>query len=103
QLDDARRRRRHVERRRFGRAPGVQLYAAGRGQQPAGRRQEPQRPASRTPDLMKSATNHACGSKILNVVPAPGVDCTSISPSCIWTVRYTIDKPMPLPFSLVVK
>jgi len=36
-------------------------------------------------------------------VPDPGVDCTSISPSCICTVRYTIERPIPLPLSLVVK
>ena len=46
---------------------------------------------------------HACGNSTRNVVPAPGVDCTSISPSCICTVRYTIERPMPLPFSFVVK
>ena len=32
--------------------------------------------------------------------PRPGVDCTSISPSCSCTVRYTIDRPMPLPSCL---
>ena len=42
------------------------------------------------------------GSRMRNVVPVPGVDCTSISPSCSCTVRYTIDRPMPLP-SFVVK
>ena len=33
----------------------------------------------------------------------PGVDWTSTSPSWSWTMRNTIDRPMPLPFSLVVK
>ena len=47
--------------------------------------------------------SYACGSRSLNVVPAPGVDCTSISPSCIWTVRYTMDSPIPLPLTFVVK
>ncbi len=47
--------------------------------------------------------HYACGSSTRNVVPAPGVDCTSISPSCICTVRYTIERPIPLPFGLVVK
>ena len=34
-----------------------------------------------------ASSSHACGSSSRNVVPAPGVDCTSISPSCICTVR----------------
>ncbi len=45
----------------------------------------------------------ACGNRMRNVVPVPGVDCTSISPSCSWMVRNTIDSPMPLPPDLVVK
>lgn len=45
----------------------------------------------------------ACGSRIRNVVPVPGVDCTSISPSWSCTVRNTIDSPMPLPPAFVVK
>ena len=36
-------------------------------------------------------------------MPRPGVDCTSISPSCSCTVRKTSDSPMPLPCALVVK
>ena len=45
----------------------------------------------------------ACGNRMRIVVPVPGVDCTSISPSCSWMVRNTIDSPMPLPPDLVVK
>ena len=45
----------------------------------------------------------ACGKNSVNLVPPPGVDCTSTSPSCSWTMRKTIERPMPLPFSLVVK
>ena len=31
--------------------------------------------------------SQACGKNTRNVVPPPGVDCTSMSPSCICTVR----------------
>ena len=46
---------------------------------------------------------YACGNRSRNLVPCPGVDCTSTSPSWSWTMRNTIESPMPLPFSLVVK
>ena len=45
----------------------------------------------------------ACGNSMRKVVPVPGVDCTSTSPSCNWMVRNTIDSPMPLPPAFVVK
>ena len=63
------------------------------------RRAEPAPPAQRgdvggqEETLRRSAQGHhevtgdyACGSRTRNVVPDPGVDCTSISPSCICTV-----------------
>lgn len=44
----------------------------------------------------------AAGSRRRNDVPRPTVDSTSTSPPCSCTIRYTIDKPMPLPSLLVV-
>ena len=32
-----------------------------------------------------------------NTVPRPSDDCTSISPSCTGRIRYTIDRPSPVP------
>ena len=52
-----------------------------------------------TPDPDQAAR----GSEMVKVVPAPGVDSTSMSPLWSWTVRNTIDRPMPLPPRLVVK
>ena len=45
----------------------------------------------------------ALGILITNVVPLPGMDSTSMSPLCNCTVRYTSDRPMPVPVCLVVK
>ncbi len=39
------------------------------------------------PESLAVERHHACGRRTRNVVPLPGVDCTSISPSCICTVR----------------
>src|SRR5262249_1009950 len=36
------------------------------------------------------------------VVPLPTVESMSIRPSCIWTIRYTSDSPIPEPPGLVV-
>jgi len=44
-----------------------------------------------------SQNSLARGNSIRNVVPLPGVDCTSSSPSCIWMMRYTIERPIPVP------
>ena len=45
----------------------------------------------------------ACLKRNPEVVPRPGIDCTSISPLWSWIVRNTSDRPMPLPCGLVVK
>ena len=86
----------------LGRRLRVRARAAGEQQRARQQRSRQEgRPAASA--LHLRACLSACGSRTRNVVPAPGVDCTSISPSCICTVRYTIDRPMPLPFSFVVK
>ena len=41
------------------------------------------------------------GSNNRNAVPRPSVDSTSISPSCICRIRYTIERPIPVPGSFV--
>ena len=67
-------------------------------------------PRSPRPTLSKDqqsvsslSSTHACGNVSRKRVPRPGVDCTSTSPSCSCTIRYTMDNPIPLPFSFVVK
>ena len=39
----------------------------------------------------------------MNVLPTPGDDCTSISPSCADTMRCEIANPKPVQPSLVVQ
>ena len=41
--------------------------------------------------------------RLLSYVPLPGIERTSICPLWRWTARNTIDRPIPLPRSLVVK
>jgi hypothetical protein len=43
------------------------------------------------------------GRDSVNLVPLRESTALRLSPSCNWTMRNTIDNPMPLPFSLVVK
>ena len=52
---------------------------------------------------LNTGASLTCGRRIVKVVPRPGVDCTSMCPSWSWTVRNTIDSPIPLPPSRVVK
>src|SRR4029453_16232740 len=46
---------------------------------------------------------HRTGKRIVIRVPScPSGVSTSMTPSCIWTMRYTRESPMPLPSGLVV-
>ena len=84
---DPRRRRRHLERRTI--APGV--FARAEAHADAARASTTKRPATSIglliPALIPAQTLHACGNISLKRVPRPGVDCTSTSPSCSWTMR----------------
>ena len=86
-LDIPRRRRRHVERRHF--RHGARVADDGSRRRRAARQHgDPDGNHLRlayaaVAPIDDPAILHACGSRIRNVVPFPGVDCTSISPSCI--------------------
>ncbi len=40
---------------------------------------------------------------MVNVVPAPGCDCTSMVPPAFWTMLWLMARPRPVPCVLVVK
>src|SRR6185369_10002475 len=74
---------------------GLVPGATAQEQQRRRRKQEPLRHICTLPD--------ATGSVRIITVPRSTSDSTSIRPSCICTIRYTIESPMPDPCDLVVK
>ena len=91
-FDNARRRGRHVERRHLG---ITRAWARMHPPAASSEAAAPQRSEYLMPFMpLAGGPGTSC--------PFPGVDCTSISPSCICTVRYTIERPIPLPLSFVV-
>ena len=49
------------------------------------------------------SASSAAGSTMVNVVPAPGCDCTSIVPPAFWTMLWLMASPSPVPCVFVVK